>query len=418
MKRPVRSYDKQKIIVLGGGIQQARCIERCQKLGYYVVCFDKEEACIGARVADDFFAVSIDDFDEVSRRVSKLVNVIAIMAPASEIGNLTASKIAAKQGYIYNSPSVVEMTRNKSKMRKRMASVGLKNPNYVIISSEHLSNDSIFKKRESRILFPCIVKPVDSSAGRGISICNSNIDLPHSIEYALNESSQGFVIIESLLEGIQFSIETLSYSGQHKVVAIASQTMDPTEKQVEIGHILPAPISKRLNSSINEYVLKLLNGFDIQTGACHVEVRIVEDEIYTLDFASRMGGWRDLMIECAFGKGYIDAFIRSHIPGQKLDSIFIYENNNSCLPEFCVARMAFTLNDQLLVDDLMKSGECEFQCVDKFFLKKNQGNPKLSLSNSAGHFLYKSNIEREQIFVTKFDCPNLLENLNYLPGKL
>ena len=58
MKRPVRSYDKQKIIVLGGGIQQARCIERCQKLGYYVVCFDKEEACIGARIADAFFAVS------------------------------------------------------------------------------------------------------------------------------------------------------------------------------------------------------------------------------------------------------------------------------------------------------------------------------------------------------------------------
>ena len=147
VKKPVRSYDKQKIIVLGGGIQQARCIERCQKLGYYVVCFDKEEACIGARIADAFFAVSIDDFDEVSLRVSKLVNVIAIMAPASEIGNLTASKIAAKQGYLYNSPSVVEMTRNKSEMRKRMASIGLKNPNYVIISSEHLSNDALSKKR-------------------------------------------------------------------------------------------------------------------------------------------------------------------------------------------------------------------------------------------------------------------------------
>lgn len=415
MKKPVRSYDDQKIIVLGGGIQQERCIKRCQKLGYYVVCFDKAETCIGAMVADKFFAVSIDDFDEVLLRVSELVNVVAIMAPASEIGNSTASKIAAKQGYIYNSPTVVEMTRNKSEMRKRMTSIGLKNPNYVIISSEHLSND-VLPKKESKILFPCIVKPVDSSAGRGISICYSNVDLSRSVEYALKESSQGLVIIESLLDGIQFSIETLSYSGQHKVVAIAAQTMDRTEMQVEIGHILPAPISKGLNSSITEYALKLLNGFDIQTGACHVEVRIVENEIYTLDFASRMGGWRDLMIECALGEGYIDAFIKSHIPGEKLDPSFIYENNNIFPPEFCVARMAFTLNDQLLLDDLMKSGSCEFQCVDKFFLKKIQGSPKLSLSNSAGHFLYKSNIEREQIFVSKFDCPNLLEDLNYLPG--
>ena len=50
----------------------------------------------------------------------------------------------------------------------------------------------------------------------------------------------------------------------------------------------------------------MLDGFGIQFGACHIEVRVNDKKIYALDFASRMGGWRDLMIESVYGEGYID----------------------------------------------------------------------------------------------------------------
>ena len=99
--------------------------------------------------------------------------------------------------------------------------------------------------KANELSFPCIVKPVDSSAGRGITICKKTCDVKEAVSYALKESQEGLVILESLIEGKQFSLETLSSNGVHKLIAIAAQTMDSKEKHVEVGHILPAPISKK-----------------------------------------------------------------------------------------------------------------------------------------------------------------------------
>lgn len=122
-----------------------------------------------------------------------------------------------------------------------------------------------------------------------------------------------------------------------------------------------------------------------------------------------MGGWRDLMIACVLGEGYMDAFIKTHIPSGKLDYSFLYQTNDNYSFEFCVARMAFTLTDLQLLENLLQIGSCEFQCIDRSLIHVDQEGAKRSLSASAGHFLYKSNIENEQNYVSKFKCPNLLD---------
>ena len=383
--------------------------KRCKKLGFLVCCFDINENCEGKKAADLFFKLSIKNYNDIMLIVAEFENVVAILAPATEIGNLTACLIATKLGLPYNCEEVVKKTSNKLLMREKLDSLNLDNPEYFSIKFENKSKLPLYIK-ENALRFPCIVKPADSSAGRGITICKKTYDIKEAVSYALEESQEGLVIVESVIEGKQFSLETLSFNGEHKLIAIAAQTMDSKEKHVEVGHILPAPISKKEFSVFERYSLKLLDGFGIQFGACHIEVRVVDKKIYALDFASRMGGWRDLMIESVYGEGYIDDYIMSHLlekeNNERLEGSF-YELSDS---KFCVARMAFNFDDLNLLNDLESEGKCEFDSVDRELLKMKNDDFKGSLSNSAGHFLYKSNLIKENSIVAKYECVDLTKD--------
>ena len=397
---------KSLIIVLGGGIQQTRCIKRCKKLGFLVCCFDINENCEGKKAADWFFKLSIKNYNDIMLKVSEFENVVAILAPATEIGNLTACLIANKLGLPYNCEEVVKTTSNKLLMREKLDSLNLDNPEYFSIKFQNKSKLPLYIK-ENSLSFPCIVKPADSSAGRGITICKNPYDINGAVSYALEESQEGLVILESIIEGKQFSLETLSFNGQHKLIAIAAQTMDSKEKHVEVGHILPAPISKKEFSVFERYALDLLDGFGIQFGACHIEVRVIDKKIYVLDFASRMGGWRDLIIESIYGEGYIDDYIKSHLlekeKNVRPEGSFNYLSDS----KFCVARMAFNIDDLDLLNDLESEGKCIFNWVDRELLGIKDDDLKGSLSNSAGHFLYKSNLMKENSIVAKYGCVDL-----------
>ena len=400
---------KSFIVVLGGGIQQTRCIKRCKKLGFLVCCFDINENCEGKKVADIFFKISIKNYRDIILKLSEFKNIVAILAPATEIGNLTACQIANKLDLPYNCEEVVKITSNKLLMREKLDLLSLDNPKYFSLTNEKKGEFPVYLK-ENSLSFPCIVKPVDSSAGRGITICKKPYAIEEALSYALQESQEGLVIVESIIQGPQFSLETLSFNGEHKLVSIAAQTMDFKEKHVEVGHILPAPISKRKYSVLENYALNLLDGFGIQYGACHIEVRISDEKIYILDFASRMGGWRDLMIESAYGEGYIDEYIKSHVLDEEnkinLDFSLDYLSDS----KFCVARMAYSLDDLNLLNDLISEGKCEFDSVDRERIKMKDDGLKSSLSKSAGHFLYKSNFIQERSIVARYDCVDLTKD--------
>ena len=126
----------ETIVVLGGGIQQTRCIKRSKKIGFKVCCFDINENCQGAKVADLFYQISIKDYSEILLVVSSIENVVAILAPATEIGNLTASYIAGKLGLPYNREEVIKTTCNKSLMRDKLDLLRLDNPKHFSFTNE------------------------------------------------------------------------------------------------------------------------------------------------------------------------------------------------------------------------------------------------------------------------------------------
>ena len=293
-------------LVVGGSHLQVDYIETVKSEGFKVHVVDYDPDCVGAKTADVFHCISIDDKDEILSLAKKL-EISGIHSVATEQGNITANYVAEQLNLPCNGYQVALNTTDKSRMKKVLSKSGLATPDSIVLSSERNLNSL-------DVHYPVIVKASDRSAGRGVSLANNPDELLIAFRLAMQESFNKIVLVEEYIEGPQYSIETISSNGEHYVVAVTHMTFSGPPDFVERQHTLPAHINDDLRAKLEKYAFAALKAFEIRTGACHLEVRVRADlEISMIEIASRMGGWRHWMVEGALGIDYLKLILDSSL---------------------------------------------------------------------------------------------------------
>lgn len=285
----------RKIFILGGSDLQLDLILEAKKMFFYTIVLDMNEMCIGSKWCDEFLPINIADKELVLEKAIEY-KIDVILTSATELGNITACWVGEKMGLFTNSYEVALNTTNKIRMKKVFAKHNIETAKHKLITQDN--------KVEWHD-FPCIVKPVDSSAGRGLSYCQNHDELLHAYEKARSFSRSGQALIEAYIKGEQFSIETLSVDGKHQVLTVTKEFIRGVPNIVETHQQIPADIDESLKNKIEAFSLNVLHAFEIQYGACHIEVRVDDSgQIYIIELASRVGGWRTEMLALAFGISY------------------------------------------------------------------------------------------------------------------
>ncbi|ADG94594.1 ATP-dependent carboxylate-amine ligase domain protein ATP-grasp [Arcobacter nitrofigilis DSM 7299] len=285
----------RKLFILGGSALQLDLILEAKKLFFYVIVLDMDKDCVGSRWCDEFLHIDICDKEAVLKKAIEY-KIDAILTSATELGNITACYVGEKLGLNTNSYECALNTTNKMKMKEIFKKHNIKTANYKYFEKEDLID---WKN------FPCIVKPVDSSGGRGLSYISKKEDLEESIKKAFLYSKRSELIIEEYILGRQFSVETISSNKEHQIITINEEFIREVPDILELGHHIPAKCSDSLKEKISQVTYKLLDIFDLKFGAGHIELRVTDnDEIYIVELASRTGGMRSEMINLAFGVSY------------------------------------------------------------------------------------------------------------------
>lgn len=68
--------------------------------------------------------------------------------------------------------------------------------------------------------FPVIVKPTDRSGSRAITKVYTQEELEQAITQAAEQSFENRAIVEEYIEGAEYSVETISYKGEHTCLAV------------------------------------------------------------------------------------------------------------------------------------------------------------------------------------------------------
>ncbi|MRM91349.1 ATP-grasp domain-containing protein [Faecalicatena contorta] len=273
-----------RIVIIGANEFQNQLIVKAKEMGLETHVFAWKCGDVGEKTADFFYPISITEKEKILK-VCKKIKPIAVTSIASDLAVVTINFVAEKLGLVCNGIKTTKYTTNKFEMRKRLAESSLPVPQFACV------NKTWSCEEIGDLEYPLIVKPTDRSGSRGVTKVFSKNDLNNAINYAYKYSFGGQVIIEEFISGEEYSCETISYNGEHKLLAITKKYTTGAPHFIETGHLEPAQIDDHLFEKIESLLEKALDALSITSGASHSEIKIDEDgNIGIIEIGARMGG--------------------------------------------------------------------------------------------------------------------------------
>ena len=310
----------KKLLILGAMEMHVPLIQRAKEMGNYVITVDYIPENPGHKLADEAYFDSTTDLDAVLK-LSKKLNIDGIMTYNSDPAAPTAAYVAEKLGLPGNPYQSVKIMSEKNLFRDFLISNGLNAPkfgNYLNIEAAlcHINDFS----------FPIIIKPVDSSGSKGVTVVNNVNDVQNAIECALEKSRSKKFIIEEYIEPVGKQLHGDGFVQNGKVVflhlgdhhfdstinnLVPYSTTYPTEHPVEIVNAC--------KNQIQDFMSKV--GF--KNGGFNVELRISnkDNKPYIIDIGARNGGnFTPKVIEYGSGFNFLDRAIKIAL-GENIDDI-------------------------------------------------------------------------------------------------
>ncbi|MGW2213015.1 ATP-grasp domain-containing protein [Streptomyces sp. NPDC001781] len=300
----------RKTVLLIGGVDAH--VDRFTALGVRVVLIQHPDKVTEhqMRAVDVLLVVDYTDWDtvrpyaEAARAVHGVDAVVSLtepgLNPASRLGDLFGLTDGRRH-------EVSRRMRDKWLMRRRLAERGLPAPHTAQVS-DRASLDT-FGERAG---YPFIVKPVSTTAGFGLLRAESPQDLDR-VWARVRELDGGRTdrgstmftvdgfLMESYIDGPEFSVEAFSFAGRHVVVAV-TEKLTAEEHFAELGHAVPARLSgadrQRLTGAVEEF----LTAMGLTDGPSHTEIRLSSRGPVVIESHNRLGGGHIVdLVEAAYG---------------------------------------------------------------------------------------------------------------------
>jgi biotin carboxylase len=274
----------KKLAILGASYLQVPLIKKANEMGLETHVFAWENGAIGKEFASYFYPISILDKDSILGKCEE-IGISGITTIGTDIAMPTVNYVANKLGLICNSLKATLISTDKYEMRKALFSNNIPCPKFSFYNSANFVN-------AENLQFPLIVKPTDRSGSRGVTKVNNVAEANVAISKALDNSINQRVIVEEFINSDrEFSVEFISYNGVHFPLAITDKVTTREPYFVEVAHHQPANLNQFTIDKIFDVTIRVLNALQIENGASHTEVYLLENgDIRVVECAGRMGG--------------------------------------------------------------------------------------------------------------------------------
>lgn len=274
----------KRLMVMGAAIEQVPGIKKAKEMGYEVAVVDYNPKAIGVPLADKFYNVSTIDPEGVLQ-AARDFHTEGILTLATDLPMRAVAYANENLGLPGVSQHTAFMATDKGEMIKALKAHNIESPWYFIVDSL----DGLSKLKE-HLSFPCIIKPTDNAASRGVVLVHNLKELKSAYEYSQKASHSGQVIIEEYMEGPEVSVEVLVYKGTPHVLQITDKMTSGAPHFVEIGHDQPTSLSTGTQDQIRDIAKRAVMALGIKMGPAHVEIIVTKEGPKIVELGARLGG--------------------------------------------------------------------------------------------------------------------------------
>ncbi|MEU8654853.1 ATP-grasp domain-containing protein [Streptomyces sp. NPDC048737] len=211
----------------------------------------------------------------------------------TEAGPLVAGHLTTVLGLPGNSAAVTRLLHDKLALRSLLNERGIGRVEVARGSSRETLQRFVDRHGAA------VVKPTMGSGSLGVRKVLSASEVPATLDWLASFGVRDFMV-EELLVGAELSVETFSVGGRHSVVAITGK--DNGGGVVALGHVVPAVLSTRQASAVEDITLRMLDAVGLTEGPAHTEVILTADGPRVVESHNRCaGGYINELVELVYG---------------------------------------------------------------------------------------------------------------------
>ncbi len=289
---------REKVLILGGKpLGTIDIVNYLQNKGYYVIVTDNlsEDISIAKQIADEKWDISTAEVDLICEK-AKLYNVKAVFTGIHDFNINMTCEICNKLNLpFYATKEQLYKTSTKSIYKEIFKQFDVPVvPEYKLESNEL----EIFA---NNVQYPILIKPSDSSAGRGISICNNKNELKMGYDKAIANSPKNEILIEQYIQSIEVTIFYIIQDGKIMLSAMADRylkNVNNLENTIPLPTLYTFP-SIHLNKYINELndkVINTLQSFELKNGMVFIQSFANSEQFLFYDMGFRLTGTQEYHI--------------------------------------------------------------------------------------------------------------------------
>lgn len=303
-------FKNKKLLVLGGVPLLVELVQYAQAEGAYVIVADYYENTYCKSVADEAWLMSTTDTEGLTEK-SISTGVDGIISGFDDF-NIKYCRLLAENinRPFYATLDQIDQTMDKQKFK----SLCIKNN---VPATRQIDID---KLRLDEIPYPVIIKPVDGSANRGITICRNELDMKDALEYARSTSKKGGSLVEEYLVGPEVGINYYLQDGHIVLSAMHDRYMIKNEgkhPRLPLAYVYPSKYLDQYREVEDQAVRDMFTSIGMTDGTLFLQGIHVEGKVYFYEMGYRLNGAKQYQIiaqEC--GVNPMNAIVNHSLTGR------------------------------------------------------------------------------------------------------
>lgn len=252
------------------------------------------------------------------RAIGEDENIDAVLT-FSEFYVCIVAQLATVFGLAGLNPTAAQTCRHKPTTRETLRNAGLLTPDFHLLGPKEDA-----RELADTISYPAVVKPPADSSSHGVRLVRNRAEFLahcHLIrgwkENVRGQLLNGDVLVESFLDGPEYSVETMTLSdGTTSVIGVTDKHLSSPPHFVEMGHDFPSRAGELIKQALANTVLQALAAVKFNFGPAHTEIRWTTRGPVVIEINPRLAGgmipelisyatgidllqvWLDLLLGC------------------------------------------------------------------------------------------------------------------------
>lgn len=314
----------KRLLILGGMRFSCEIVNKAREMGIHIIVADynRIEDSPGKQIADEAVDLSVIDVEAVVSYVKK--NAIdGVIVGFNDMLLPYYADICDKCGLpCYGTKEQFEVLIAKDRYK-------------VLCRQFGVPTIPEFDVNDENITFPVLVKPVDNSGSRGISICHNRRELDNAVEIGKKASKNGKVIIERYMDGREVTVFWTFQDGNYYLSALANRHVKHNQGDdvipLPVGYTFPSVFLPRYRKEVEENCKRMFRHLGLRDGMMFMQCKVEDGRCYVYDLGYRLTGSLEYKIlERVCGYNPLEMMIHFALTGKMGEESIA----NKAVPEF------------------------------------------------------------------------------------